>query len=71
MKNRRGGTNAVEERFEKLSNVQGLLEMRLPEYAKLMTEEMGKPLAQSEAEVSKCSGMIEYSVAHSLKFMQD
>jgi len=35
----------MEERFEKLSNVHALLGQRLPEFAKLMTLEMGKPLA--------------------------
>lgn len=44
-KTRHGGREAVEERFEKLSNVHGLLEQRAPEYAELMTKEMGKPYA--------------------------
>ena len=44
----------MEERFEKLSNVHQLLGVRSPEFAKLMTLEMGKCLAQSEAEIAKC-----------------
>ena len=44
-KSRRLGQSAMEERFEKLSNVHALLEQRVPEYAELMTLEMGKPLA--------------------------
>ena len=44
-KTRRGGRHEMEERFEKLSNVHALLGQRLPEFAKLMTLEMGKPLA--------------------------
>jgi len=54
-RNRHQGQEAVEERFDKLSNVHALLLQRLPEYAKMMTEEMGKPLAQSEGEVVKCA----------------
>jgi acyl-CoA reductase-like NAD-dependent aldehyde dehydrogenase len=36
-----------------------------------MTEEMGKPLAQAEGEVVKCAQYIEYSIKHSLAFMED
>ena len=32
---------------------------------------MGKPLAQSEGEVEKCFQHIEYSIKHSLGFMED
>ena len=64
-------TNAVEDRFEKLSNVHGLMLTRLPEYAELMTKEMGKPLAQSEGEIMKSAGMIEWSIKHSLELMRD
>jgi len=51
--------------------VHGLLLQRVPEYAKVMTEEMGKPLAQAEGEVLKCAQYIEYSIKHSLDFMED
>ena len=61
----------MEERFEKLSNVHQLLGVRSPEFAKLMTLEMGKPLAQSEGEIAKCQGYIEYSIKHSLDFAAD
>lgn len=44
-KTRHGGRSAVEDRFEKLNNMGKLLESRAPEYAKIMTEEMGKPLS--------------------------
>jgi succinate-semialdehyde dehydrogenase/glutarate-semialdehyde dehydrogenase len=50
-KTRHGGREAVELRFEKLSNVHALLEQRAPELAKVMTMEMGKPYGQSLAEV--------------------
>jgi acyl-CoA reductase-like NAD-dependent aldehyde dehydrogenase len=45
VKNRFSGQEGMEERFEKLTNVHTLLGERLNEFAKLMTLEMGKPLA--------------------------
>ena len=71
IKTRRLGQSAMEERFDKLSNVHALLEQRLPEYAELMTLEMGKPLAQAEAEVLKCAGHIEWSIKHSIDLCKD
>ncbi len=37
-----------------------LLRERAPEYARLMAEEMGKPLAQGRGEVEKCALVCEY-----------
>ena len=61
----------IEETFEKLSNVHALLGQRLPEYAKIKTQEMGKPIAQSEGEIEKCAGYIEYYIKQSREFLQD
>jgi succinate-semialdehyde dehydrogenase/glutarate-semialdehyde dehydrogenase len=38
-------------------------------YALLMTEEMGKPIAQSEAEVEKCAWACEYFAEHGERFL--
>lgn len=70
-KNRRRGQDGVDERFEKLGKVAALLRERVDEYAKLMTQEMGKPLVQSEAEVLKCAAHVEWSIKNSAEFMQD
>lgn len=69
--NRRRGIEAMEERFEKLSNVHALMGQRVPEYAKLMTLEMGKPLGQAEAEILKSMSIIEYFIKHAIEFDQD
>ena len=45
LKNRRRGHEGMLERFEKLQTVKALLHKNKDEYAKLMTSEMGKPLA--------------------------
>ena len=68
---RHSGLKGVEARFEKLTNVQSLLEARRPEYAKIMSEEMGKPVTQGLAEVARCSTHIDYSKKVSLGFLAD
>ena len=40
--------------------VADLLEARVDAYATLMTREMGKPIAQAEAEVKKCAWVCRY-----------
>lgn len=40
-------------------------------YAKLMTEEMGKPIKQSYAEVDKCSWVCDYYADNAEKFLAD
>jgi len=49
---------SVAERETKLAEVATLLRDRTAEYAELITREMGKPIAQAEAEVEKCAGSV-------------
>ena len=41
-----------------------ILRTRKPDYARLMTLEMGKPIVQSEAEIEKCAWACEYYANH-------
>jgi succinate-semialdehyde dehydrogenase / glutarate-semialdehyde dehydrogenase len=46
-----------------------LLRERRADYAGLMTEEMGKPIAAAEAEVDKCAGNCEFYAEHAEAFL--
>jgi len=48
---------------------QNLLD-NLEQYAKAITEDMHKPIAQSKAEVKKCAYLCEYYTEHSADFLQ-
>ena len=41
------------------------------EYAKLITEEMGKPIRQSIAEIEKCAWVCDYYSEHAESFLRD
>ena len=41
-----------------------ILRTRKPDYARLMTLEMGKPIVQAEAEIDKCAWVCEYYADH-------
>ena len=40
-------------------------------YAALMTQEMGKPITQAEAEIDKCISHIDWYVQNSERFLED
>lgn len=50
----------VRDRAEALVPMAELLRSRVDVYASLMTLEMGKPIAQSRAEILKCAGCVEH-----------
>jgi succinate-semialdehyde dehydrogenase/glutarate-semialdehyde dehydrogenase len=62
---------SVPEREAKLETVATLLRERTGEYAELMTREMGKPIAQAEAEVEKCAWVCDHYAEHAGRYLQD
>src|SRR3954452_25041185 len=60
---------SLEERSGLLAKAAGLLRGRRADYARLMTEEMDKPIAAAEAEVDKCAGNCEFYAEHAEAFL--
>ncbi|GBD87223.1 succinate-semialdehyde dehydrogenase [NADP(+)] 1 [bacterium BMS3Abin03] len=59
------------ERAALMKEASAVLRRRKDEFAKLMTEEMGKPIAQSVAEVKKCAWVCDYYAENAEKFLAD
>jgi succinate-semialdehyde dehydrogenase / glutarate-semialdehyde dehydrogenase len=57
------------ERSRLMSLAAGLLRERAAGYGRLMTEEMGKPIAASEAEVDKCAWVCDFYAEHAESFL--
>lgn len=62
---------AIEERTRLLSKVSELLLERTTKYAKLITEEMGKPISQSITEIEKCAWACDFYVKNANNFLAD
>ncbi len=58
------------ERGKILHRVAAKLRERQQEYARLMAEEMGKPVTQGRAEIEKCAWVCEYYADHAAKFLK-
>jgi aldehyde dehydrogenase len=61
----------IAERAEHLRNLGKVLIKRKEEYSKLITEEMGKPIRQSRAEIEKCRWACNYYADHAGSFLTD
>jgi succinate-semialdehyde dehydrogenase/glutarate-semialdehyde dehydrogenase len=59
------------ERTVWLGKAADILERDKAKWAKLMTLEMGKPIAQSEAEIEKCAGGCRHYAAHAEAYLAD
>lgn len=57
------------ERASALRHIADLLRSQQQSFAVLMAQEMGKPLAQGEAEIDKCASCCEYYAAHGEAFL--
>ena len=59
----------VERRARLLRNAAGILREQAEDFAELMTTEMGKPLAEAQAEVEKCAWVCDYYAENTADFL--
>jgi len=52
-----------------LKQVAGILRGQVSDHARLMTEEMGKPIAESESEIQKCAWVCDYFADNAERFL--
>lgn len=62
---------SFEFRSELMTKAANLLRENKEKYSRLMTLEMGKPIAQSRAEVDKCAWVCDYYAENAEKFLSD
>lgn len=65
------GRNPVAERVQLLKRMARVLRDGQPQYARLITSEMGKPLQEAEAEVEKCALNCDFYADHAVEFLAD
>ncbi|MCJ7554429.1 MAG: NAD-dependent succinate-semialdehyde dehydrogenase [Ignavibacteriaceae bacterium] len=61
----------ISQRAALMKKAGAVLRSNIKEYSELMTNEMGKPIVQSRAEVEKCAWVCDYYVENAEKFLQD
>lgn len=59
------------ERCGHIRNLVKILKKNKEQYAKIITEEMGKPITQSYAEIDKCVWLCEYYAEYAESFLRD
>ncbi|WP_413999797.1 NAD-dependent succinate-semialdehyde dehydrogenase [Flavobacterium sp. W1B] len=64
-------TISFQDRALLLKRLKTVLDERRMHYAVLMTQEMGKPITQSLAEIDKCGWLCEYYAEHGESFLQN
>lgn len=65
------GHKRIHRRFEKLGYLKEILKENRPKYAALITQEMGKPIVQAEAEIDKCITHMQWYIENSERFLKD
>src|SRR5688572_11456150 len=58
-------------RAEHMRRAAGVLRARKAAYARVMTLEMGKPIAQAEAEIDKCALTCDHYAAHAETYLAE
>ena len=61
----------IDDRAKLMHRAADLVEERAPDLARLMTLEMGKPLAQAEAEARKCAWVCRHYAEHTAEYLAD
>jgi acyl-CoA reductase-like NAD-dependent aldehyde dehydrogenase len=61
----------IAERAEYMRRLGRVMRKNREEYARLVTEEMGKPIRQSLAEIEKCAWVCDYYAEHAEAFLRD
>jgi acyl-CoA reductase-like NAD-dependent aldehyde dehydrogenase len=61
----------ISERAEYMRRLGRVMRKNREEYARLVTEEMGKPIRQSLAEIEKCAWVCDYYAEHAEAFLRD
>jgi acyl-CoA reductase-like NAD-dependent aldehyde dehydrogenase len=61
----------IAERAEYMRRLGRVMRKNREEYARLVTEEMGKPIRQSLAEIEKCAWVCDYYAEHAEVFLRD
>ena len=61
----------ISERCAYIRRLARVMKKNKDDYAKLITEEMGKPIRQSLAEIDKCAWVCDYYAEHAESFLRD
>lgn len=59
------------ERAELMQNAAAVLRKNKEKYARLATQEMGKPITEARSEIEKCAWVCEYYAEHAAQFLAD
>ncbi|MGS2727020.1 NAD-dependent succinate-semialdehyde dehydrogenase [Psychroserpens sp. BH13MA-6] len=62
---------SIEKRVKLLDNLADTLYQNLEEYSELMTNEMGKPIVESRAEIEKCIFLCDFYRKNAERFLSD
>lgn len=62
---------SVKKRTKLLRNLGDVLNENIEKYSKLITEEMGKPITQSRAEIKKCITLCDFYETNAERFLSD
>ncbi|WP_440651854.1 aldehyde dehydrogenase family protein [Cysteiniphilum sp. 19S12-1] len=62
-------SHAIDQRIESVERIKSLLLQNIDQYARLITNEMGKTLKESIAEIKKCAFLCDYYAEHAVAML--